>query len=176
MFSPECLENLIETTEVNGEVIVEKDLNAEFLGTATVRRTPTGKYYISILMENREEYPEMQEYSEDTTVGIDLGIKDFAIISTGEKIANPKFLKTSLSRLKTFQRRVSRKLKGSNNRRKAVKQLAKIHEKISNQRHDFQHKESNTLLSENKAVAVETLNIKGMTKNHKLAQAISDSA
>jgi putative transposase len=176
MFIPEFLENLIETTEVNGEVIVEKDLNAEFLRTATVRRTPTGKYYISILMEDREEYPEIQEYSEDTTVGIDLGIKDFAIISTGEKIANPKFLKTSLSRLKTFQRRVSRKLKGSNNRRKAVKQLAKIHEKISNQRHDFQHKESNTLLSENQAVAVETLNIKGMTKNHKLAQAISDSA
>ncbi len=178
LFSPEFFENMIKTTEVNGEVIVEKDLNAEFLRTATVKRTPTGKYYISILTEDREKYPEIQEYSEDSTVGVDLGIKDFAILSTGEKIENPTFLKKSLKRLKTLQRRVSRKQKGSSNRRKAVKQLAKLHEKISNQRHDFQHKESNTLLSDNQAhaIAVESLNIKGMKKNHKLAQAISDSA
>ncbi len=178
LFSPEFFENLIKTTEVNGEIIVEKDRNAEFLRTATVRRTPTGKYFISILTEDREEYPEIQEYSERSTVGVDLGIKDFAILSTGEKIENPKFLKKSLGRLKTLQRRVSRKQKGSNNRKKAVKQLALIHEKISNQRHDFQHKESNTLLSDNQAhaIAVESLNIKGMKKNHKLAQAISDSA
>jgi len=175
MFSPEFFENLIETSEVNGEVIVEKDRNSEFLRTATVRRTPTGKYYISILAEDREEYPEMQEYSEDSTVGIDLGIKDFVILSTGEKVENPKFLKSSLQRLKTLQRRVSRKQKGSRNRKKAVHQLAKLHEKISNQRHDFQHKESNTLLSENQALAVESLNVQGMQKNHKLAQAISDS-
>ena len=75
-----------------------------------------------------------------------------------------------------MQREVSRKVIGSNNRRKAVKKLALIHEKIANQRHDFQHKVSNWLISENQAVAVETLNIKGLKKNHKLAQAISDSA
>jgi len=175
LFSPEFFEKLIETSEVNGEVIVEKDRNAEFLKTATVRRNPTGKYYISILTEDREEYPETQGYSEDSTVGVDLGIKDFAAFSTGEKVENPKFLKSSLQRLKTLQRRVSRKQKGSRNRKKAVYQLAKLHEKISNQRHDFQHKESNTLLSENQAIAVESLNIQGMQKNHKLAQAISDS-
>jgi len=175
LFCPEFFENLIETSEVNGEVIVEKDLNSEFLRTSTVRRTPTGKYYISILTEDREEYPEIQEYSKDSTVGVDLGIKDFAAFSTGEKVENPKFLKKSLNRLKTLQRRVSRKQKGSRNRKKAVHQLAKLHEKISNQRHDFQHKESNTLLSDNQAVAVESLNIRGMQKNHNLAQAISDS-
>ena len=95
---------------------------------------------------------------------------------TGEKIDHPKFLKSSLQRLKCLQKRVSKKVIGSNNRRKAVKKLAIIHEKISNQRHDFQHKVSKRLISENQAIAVETLNVRGMMKNHKLAQAIGDSA
>ena len=176
LLPPEIMDNLIEKTIVNGETIIEKDLNSEFLRTATVRRTPTGKYYISILTEDRGEYPEVQEYSESTTVGVDVGLKEFAICSTGEKIDNPKFLKKSLQRLKTLQKRVSRKEKGSKNRRKAVQKLAKLHEKISNQRNDFQHKVSNDLISENQAVAVESLNIAGMKKNHKLAQAISDAS
>src|SRR5665647_3844855 len=79
-------------------------------------------------------------------------------------------------RLKCLQRRVTRKIKGSKNRRKAIHKLAKIHELITNQRHDFQHKVSLNLICENQAIAVETLNVQGMKKNHKLAQAISDSA
>ena len=176
LLPPEIMNNFIEKTIVDGETIIERDLNTEFLRTATVRRTPSGKYYISILTEDKEEYPEVQEYSESTTVGVDVGLKEFAILSTGEKIENPKFLKKSLKRLKTLQRRVSRKVKGSKNRRKAVRKLAKLHEKISNQRNDFQHKVSNNLISENQAVAVESLNIEGMKKNHKLAQAISDAS
>jgi putative transposase len=109
-------------------------------------------------------------------IGVDVGIKTFAALSTGEKIDNPKFLKASLKRLKCLQRRVSRKIKGSKNRRKAVFKLAKLHELISNQRHDFQHKVSLNLICENQAIAVETLNVQGMKKNHKLAQAVSDSA
>jgi putative transposase len=146
------------------------------LRTATVSRTCTGKYYISILVEDGKELPTKQKHTETTTVGVDVGIKDFAVLSTGEKIENPKHLKDSLKRLKCLQKRVSRKQKGSNRRYKARLLLSKIHEKISNQRHNFQHQISSKLISENQAIALETLNVKGMVKNHCLAQAISDSA
>ncbi|HWR24666.1 MAG TPA: transposase, partial [Methanosarcina sp.] len=142
--------------------------------TATISKTPTGKYYISIIVENNLEYPEPEPFSHATMIGIDVGLKTFAALSTGEKIDNPKFLKNSLDRLKCLQRRVSRKVIGSKNRKKAVYKLAKLHELIFNQRHDFQHKVSNRLISENQAIAVETLNIKGMMKNHKRAQSTGD--
>ena len=146
------------------------------LKTATVSRTCKGHYYISILVEDGKEPPEKQEFSESTTVGIDVGIKDFAVLSTGEKIENPKYLKNSLQRLKLLQKRVSRKQKGSKNRAKAKQRLAALHDKITNQRNDFQNKLSFRLVSENQAVALETLNVKGMVKNHHLAQSITDSA
>ena len=146
------------------------------LKTATVSKFCTGKYFISILVENNEELPEKQTFSKETTMGIDIGIKDFAVLSSGEKIQNPKYLKNSLTRLKVLQKRVSRKQKGSKNRAKAKQRLTKLHEKISNQRNDFQHKLSFRLISENQAISLETLNVKGMVKNHKLAQAISDSS
>jgi len=158
---------------------IKAKLHRNFTGelkTATVSKTCTGKYFISILVENNEELPVKQAFSETTTVGIDVGIKDFAILSTGDKIENPKYLKNSLKRLKVLQRRVSRKQKGSKNRAKAKQRLAVLHEKITNQRTDFQNKLSFKLVSENQAIALETLNVKGMVKNHHLAQAISDSA
>ena len=117
-----------------------------------------------------------KKYSELNTVGIDVGIKDFAVLSTGEKVDNPKYLKNSLKRMKCLQKRVSRKVKGSKPRDKARKLLSKIHETINNQRNNFQHQLSFKLISENQAIAMETLNVKGMVKNHCLAQAISDSA
>jgi putative transposase len=146
------------------------------LKTATVSRTCKGHYYISILVEDDKELPLKHEFSVSTAVGIDVGIKDFAVLSTGAKIENPKYLKNSIKRLKTLQKRVSRKQKGSKNRAKAKQRLAVLHEKITNQRNDFQNKLSFRLISENQAVALETLNVKGMVKNHCLAQAISDSA
>jgi putative transposase len=146
------------------------------LRTATVSRSCTGKYYISILVEDGNVLPVKQKHSEATTVGVDVGIKDFAVLSTGEKIENPKYLKDSLKRLKCLQKRVSRKQKGSNRRNKARILLSKIHEKISNQRNNFQHQISSKLISENQAISLETLNVKGMVKNHCLAQAISDSS
>ncbi|AKB52326.1 Mobile element protein [Methanosarcina barkeri str. Wiesmoor] len=146
------------------------------LKTATVSRSCKGNYYISILVEDEIELPEKQEFYESTTVGIDVGIKDFAVLSTGEKIENPKYLKNSLKRLKVLQKRVSRKQKGSKNRAKAKKRLAVLHENISNQRKDFQNKLSFRLVSENQAIALETLNVKGMQKNHHLSQSIIDSA
>ena len=146
------------------------------LKTATVSRSCKGNYYISILVEDGKEISAKQGFTESTTIGIDVGIKDFAVLSTGEKVENPKYLKNSLKRLKVLQKRVSRKQKGSKNRAKAKQRLAVLHDKITNQRNDFQNKLSFKLVSENQAIALETLNVKGMVKNHHLAQAISDSA
>jgi putative transposase len=159
--------------------IVKAVLHRTFEGelkTATVSKSCTGKYYISILVDNGKDHPIKKTFSETTTIGVDVGIKDFAVLSTGEKIENPKYLKSSLQRLKVLQKRVSRKQKGSKNREKAKQRLAVLHDKITNQRNDFQNKLSFRLVSENQAIALETLNVKGMVKNHHLAQAISDSA
>ena len=158
------------------KVKMHRDIFKGEMKTLTVSRTPTGKYYISILTDDGEPYPEPEPFSHITMIGIDVGITTFATLSTGEKIDNPRFLKKSLKKLIDLQKSVSRKVIGSKNRRKAVYKLAKLHEKIGNQRNDFQHKVSNQLISDNQAIAVETLNVKDMKKNHKLAQAISDSA
>ena len=158
------------------KIKLHRDILQGKMKTATISRTPTGKYYISIIVENELEYPEKQEFSHATMIGVDVGSFTFATLSTGEKIDHPKFLKSSLKRLKCLQKRVSKKVIGSNNRRKAVKHLSRIHELITNQRNDFQHKVSIKLIRENQAVAVETLNIKGMMSNHCRAQSTGDSA
>jgi putative transposase len=145
------------------------------LKTMTVSRTPTGKYFVSIIIDDGNEIPAKQPSSEKNTIRNDLGIKDFAILSNGEKIPNPKFLQKALQKLKILQKRVSRKKKGSNNRKKAQQKLALLYEKITNQRNDFQHKLSIKLIGENQAIAVESLNVSGLMRNHRLAQAISDA-
>ena len=141
---------------------------------ATVSVTSTGKWFVSILVDDEKNEPEPAPVSLDTTLGIDVGLKDFATLSTGEKIENPRYLRNSLRRLKVLQRRVSRKVKGSKNREKAILKLARCHEKIANQRNDFLHKLSFRVVSENQAIAVESLNVAGMQKNHCLAQSIGD--
>jgi putative transposase len=142
---------------------------------ATISKTPTGKYFISILVEDGKELPEKQPFDENSTIGVDLGIKDSAILSNGNKFENPKFLKNSLQNLKVLSKKFSRKQKGSNNFKKAKLRLSRLHEKITNQRNDFQHKLSKKLVCENQAIALETLNICGMIKNHCLAQVIADA-
>jgi len=167
--------NIIKLPKI-GEV--EAVLHRTFEGemkTATISRSCTGKYHISILVEDGKELPKKLEISESGTIGIDVGIKDFAVLSNGEKIENPKYLKNSFKRMKCLQKRVSKKQKGSNNRSKARQHLSKIHETINNQRNNFQHQLSSKLISENQAIALETLNVKGMVKNHCLAQSISDA-
>ena len=156
---------------------VKTKLSRRFEGvlkTATVSMTTTDKFFISILVDDGKETPKREPFEYDSTIGLDVGIKDFVTMSDGTKIDNPKFLKSSLQRLKVLQRRVSRKKKGSKNRDKAKYQVAKQHEKIANQRKDFLHKVSSKIVSENQAIAIETLNVAGMMKNHCLAQAISD--
>ncbi|MGB4732370.1 MAG: transposase [Candidatus Methanoculleus thermohydrogenotrophicum] len=91
---------------------------------ATVSVTLTGKWFVSILVDDEKNEPEPAPISRDTTLGIDVGLTDFATFSTGEKIENPRYLRNSLRRLKVLQRRVSRKRKGSKNREKSIQKLA----------------------------------------------------
>lgn len=145
--------------------------------TVTISRTPTRKYFASILVETGMEEPAAKKrIIEINTIGVDLGIKHFATLSTGEKVENPKHLKRSLRRLRRLGRWVSRKKKGSNNRNKIRIRLSATHERVSNQRRDFQHKLSTRLIRENQAVALESLNVSGMQKNRRLAQALNDAA
>jgi putative transposase len=135
------------------------------LKTATISKSCIHKYFISITVEDGKEAPVKQAFSDNTTVGVDVGIKDFAVLSTGEKVENPKYLKTSLQTLKVLQKQVSRKVKGSNRRKKAIKRLAKLHDRVSNQRNDFQHKLSSRMICENQAITLESLNVKGMKES-----------
>jgi len=109
-------------------------------------------------------------------VGIDVGLENFAVLSDGTSIPNPRYLVKSEKRIKRLQRRLSRKKKGSNNRRKGRFRLAKQHLKVANQRMDFLHKLSRNLTMRYGIIAVEKLNIEGMVKNHYLARSINDVA
>ena len=147
-------------------------LHREIKGTiksATISVTPTGKYFVSILVDTNTEILTKTPIIENKTIGIDLGIKDFAITSDGEVFENPKYLRKAQSKLKYVQRKYSK------NKGKRTKQrLALLHEKVVNKRKDFLHKLSSKLISENQTIALETLAVKNMVKNHNLAQAISD--
>ncbi|MDD3933956.1 MAG: IS200/IS605 family element RNA-guided endonuclease TnpB [Methanoculleus sp.] len=143
--------------------------------SATVTRTSAGRYFISILVDDGEQPPEPAVPIPEQTVGIDLGLTHYAVLSTGEKVESPKYLKNSQKRLAVLQRRLARKQKGSKNRAKTRLKVARCHQTIADQRRDFQHQLSSRLVRENQALAVETLNVDGMVKNHCLAGAISDA-
>lgn len=138
----------------------------------TVSKTKTGKYFASIICEFEKEDA---VHPSEKVVGIDLGLTHFAILSNGEKIDSPHYLRRSERRLKIRQRRLSRKQRGSNNRHKARQVVALTHEKIANQRRDFHHQQSCRLVQEYEHIAVEDLNVKGMVKNHNLAKSIQDA-
>ena len=135
----------------------------------TISKTPTGKYFASILVETTDIKRTKPSVTKENTIGVDLGIKDFLITSNGDKIDNPKFLKKEMSKLKFTQSKYSK-----NKGKRTKKRLAKLHEKVVNKRKDFLHKVSTMLVRENQTIALETLKVKNMIKNHKLAQAISD--
>ncbi len=144
--------------------------------TSTISRTSTGKYYISILIELNEDNPKKKPIDENKAVGIDLGIKTFATLSNGEEIANPKNLKNAIVKLKRLQKRLSKKVKGSNNREKARKVLARQYERVTNRRNDFLEKVTHQLITTYDTICLETLSARNMMKNHHLAQALSDIA
>lgn len=142
--------------------------------TATIEKTPTGKFFISITVELPDVKVKQKPISKTNAVGIDTGIKTFATLSDGTEIENPKHLKNNLQRLKVLQKRASKKQKGSANRKKANLKVARLHEKIANQRLDFLHKTTTAIAKQYDTVACENLNISGMLRNHKLAQSIAD--
>ena len=138
--------------------------------SCTISKAPSGKYHISILVET-----EIQKLPEsDMRVGIDVGIKDFAVLSNGEAYKNPKHLRKSEKRLAKLQRDLSRKQIGSSNRNKARIKVAKLHEKIANQRMDFLHKKSTEIIRKNQAIVIEDLKVKNLMKNHNLAKSIAE--
>jgi len=147
-------------------------LHREIKGTiksATISVTPTGKYFVTILVDTNTEIPNKSPITENTTIGIDLGIKDFAITSEGEIFENPKNLRKTQSKLKYIQRKYSK-----NKGKRTKKRLASLHEKVVNKRKDFLHKVSTKLIRENQTIALETLAVSNMIKNHNIAQAIND--
>ena len=127
------------------------------------------KYYISFTF-----YTDIESKETTESVGIDLGIKDFVICSDGTVYENKRFFEKSLRKLKIYQRRLSKKQKGSKNREKARLKVNKIHKKVKNQRNDYQHKISRELADNFNTICLETLNVKNMVKNRKLSKAISD--
>lgn len=157
-----------------GVEIVQHRLFEGETRTVTISKTSTNKWFASILVKDNTEIPIKKEIKNETAIGIDLGIKTFAALSDGTEYENPKYLRNSLKRLKVLQRRLSKKKKGSANRKKAIHKVATLHEKITNKRKDFLHKFSDAITKQYDTICVENLNIAGMIKNHNLALSISD--
>lgn len=141
--------------------------------SATVSKTSSGKYYISLCCV---DVPVEEIEHTGSVVGLDLGIKDFAITSDGNKIENLKFLRKSEKRLKRLHRQLSRKQKGSNNRAKSKIKLARQYEKVANERKDFLHKLTTSLVKNHDLIVCEDLQVKNMIKNHHLAKSIADAS
>ena len=139
--------------------------------SATVSQANSGKYFVSICCTDVEIEPLSKT---GAVIGIDLGIKDLAITSDGQKFENHKHLAKSQKKIAKLQRELSRKPKDSSNREKARIKLARAHEKVFNQRSDALHKLSTKLIRENDVICVETLQVKNMMHNHRLARSISD--
>jgi putative transposase len=142
--------------------------------SATVRRDPDGRWYVSVLVDDGVKLPKTQPVT-DRIVGVDLGLISLATVSTGEKIANPKFLNKSIKKIRRAQRVVSRRKRGSKRRDRARYRLACVHSHVGNQRNDFLHKLSHKLVAENQGLAFEDLAVSNMVKNHRLARSIQDA-
>lgn len=138
---------------------------------ATISKEPSGKYYVSLCCADIDIKP---LENTNSFVGLDLGIKEFCISSDGEFIKNAKYLSKSLNKLVKLQKKLSRKTIGSKNRNKARLKVARLQEYIANQRKDFLQKLSTKLIKENDIICLESLQVKNMVKNHKLAKAIVD--
>ena len=146
--------------------------------TVTVSMTPSGKYFASVLVDTDIQELLASAMQGDTALGIDLGIKSLAVCSDGRTFDNPKNLQRNLDRLALLQKRLSRKQKGSANRNKARIRVARLQEHITNCRKDNLHKITHALTHDNqvRTICMEDLNVKGMRRNHHLAQAVGDAS
>ncbi|ROR45304.1 RNA-guided endonuclease InsQ/TnpB family protein [Kitasatospora cineracea] len=140
--------------------------------TVTVSQDASGRWFVSVLCEDRPSMPAPV----NAVVGIDAGITGLVTLSTGEKVANPKFERADRERLARAQRELARKAKGSNNREKARVKVARVHARIADRRRDFLHKLTTRLVRENQAVVIEDLSVRNMLGNRKLSRAISDAS
>jgi len=154
------------------KIVVHRPI-AGTLKSVTISRNPSGRYFASILCEVEMQDPPPRRTGQE--IGVDLGLKSFLVTSQGEKIDPPQPLRRAEEELCRLQRKLSRKQKGSRNREKARMKVARLHEKVANQRADFLHKQSRRLIDESQAIYVESLNVKGMLANHHLARSISDA-
>lgn len=151
---------------------VSKEVKGRIL-SATVSRNPSGKYFVALCCTDVEIEPLL---STGVAVGLDMGLKSFAVSSDGVEYPNHKFLTKSQEKLARLQRQLSRKTKGSKRREKARLQVARLHERISNQRQDMLHKLSSQLVRDYDFIAIEDLAPKNMVRNHRLARSISDAS
>ena len=155
----------------NIDIVLHREIKGE-IKTLTIKRCADRWYAIfscDVVTIDRIK-------SQEERIGIDVGLENFATLSNGEMIENPKFFRKSESRLARLQRRLSKKKKGSNNRRKARLKVGRQHEKIFNQRNDFLHNQTAKIVRRFKIIAVEKLNIQGMIQNKYLAKSIADAS
>ena len=151
---------------------VSKEVRGRIL-SATVSQNPSGKYFVSLCCTDVEIAPLP---STGAVVGLDMGLKLFAITSDGVEYPNHRYLRKSQKKLARLQRQLSRKSKGSNRREKARVKVASLHEKVTNQRNDTMHKLSTALVRDYDLISIEDLAPKNMVHNHKLARSISDAS
>ncbi len=156
------------------KVIVHRQIPNGFdIKTVAVTKKANG-YYVTLSLDDKT-IPEIKpDFNADNVVGIDVGLIDFIVTSDNQRIAAPKFLRKSERKLKSAQRRVSRRIKGSNRRKKAIKKLGIQHKKVADTRKDFHFKTANNLLKKYDVIAVEKLNIKGLAKS-RLAKSVNDA-
>lgn len=152
------------------------DLSSCKIGTLTISRDKCGEYWCTIVVEDNKLQKSKAKISEETSVGIDLGIKDYAILSDGTKYSNPKYLERSQTRLALLQHRFARTVKGSNRHEVMRIKVAKQHRKITNMRMDFLHKLTTDLVRRYDTICLENLNVEGMMKNHNLANSIQSAS
>src|SRR5690606_388110 len=142
---------------------------------ATFKRDGAGHWYVSLTAEFEMPDVPLPSANPERVVGIDLGLKDFAVLSDGTRIAPPRFYRKGLAKLRRAQRALSRKQKGSRNREKARKRLSKLHARVRNQRQDWLHKLTTGLVQKYDGLCIEDLNLKGMAKT-KLSLSVLDAA
>lgn len=154
--------------------IFHRKFNGE-IRNVTITQVPSGKYFASILVKEDVIKSEQKEVAYDTALGIDMGIKDYIVTSNGEKYENPKYLESAQLKLTREQKRLSKMTKGGQNWRKQKIKVARLHEKIKNQRQDYLHKISRELVDSNSdTFCLEKLQVQGMMKNKHLSKAIQD--
>lgn len=158
------------------KIVLHRELKGE-IRSSTISKTPTNKYFVSILTEDHEVEPKVRKAVETKTLGIDLGLTNYLTDSTGKVVANPRHLKKKLRALKRAQRRLSRKKKGSKNRDKQKIRVARIYEKVTNCRKDFLHKLTKKLVENQNynSIAMENLDVAGLLRTKKLSRHIADA-